>query len=71
MNAAEAAREVALDLGCIGTPEQDRIATAFEKFAELLDRDSRPCSYCDGTGIVPGSEGQVWIKGRGWVEAPK
>jgi hypothetical protein len=34
---ADAAREVALDLGCIGTVEQDRIATAFEKFADLID----------------------------------
>ena len=67
MKPAEAAREIALDLGCIGTPEQDRIADAFEKFADLLDRPSgRPCSYCDGTGIVPGCEGQVWTKGRGW-----
>lgn len=29
--------------------------------------DVRWCSYCDGTGIVPGSEGQTWVKGIGWT----
>ena len=86
MTPAEAAREIALDLGLAGTPEQDRISFAFERFADLLEKDQiaddekfaelrrpvqesgRPCSYCDGTGIVPGCEGQVWTKGRGWYD---
>src|SRR5258708_2861368 len=34
---AAAARGVALDLACAGTSEQDRIANAFEKFADLID----------------------------------
>ena len=33
---AVAAREVASDLGCIGLPEYDRIADAFEKFADMV-----------------------------------
>ena len=76
MTPAEAARKIALDLGLAGTVEQDRIADVFDKFADLLEseRAGRACSYCDGTGIVPGSEGQVWAKGRGWhdpeVSAP-
>lgn len=28
--------------------------------------DGRPCSYCDGTGIVPGYEGATWVQGEGW-----
>jgi hypothetical protein len=39
---ADAAREVALDLACIGSVEQDRIATAFEKFAELVHPRDKP-----------------------------
>lgn len=27
----------------------------------------RLCSYCNGTGIVPGREGEVWVKGVGWT----
>ena len=37
---ASAARKAALELSCIGTVEQDRIAAAFEKFAELLLREA-------------------------------
>jgi hypothetical protein len=71
MTPAEAAREVALAFGCAGTAACDLVADAFDKFADLLEKGSpgRACSYCDGTGIVPGSEGQVWTKGRGWHDS--
>lgn len=38
---ARAARELAIDLTCIGNVEQDRIASAFEKFAERIDPQGR------------------------------
>jgi hypothetical protein len=57
---AVAARKVALDLGCIGTPEQDRIATAFEKFADLID--PRPVDDTDAAATCPacGDKGTYW-----------
>jgi hypothetical protein len=55
---ADAARQVALDLGCIGTDEQDRIATAFEKFADLIERAD--CSH----DSLSGDEGPIADLGR-------
>ena len=57
---------------------RDRLKPHFEAVMKTIDNPTRPkeetapkpvrsCTYCDGTGIVPGSEGQVWVRGKGWV----